>query len=322
VLKDAALLNRNLEDFASKFQMLDEKSPEIDFYLQRSDYYSALGFDDSVYRLLQEIRKTPDILPQFDQIVIDEYPTVLVVGKGHYLKEIGKQLRKDHQQIAYTQSSGSAYGITDAFQNLIPNEKSNLGWRSLADLFLGEDEQRKAVEGSLTGKPIVELLPPDFVQCQMKALTLARAVKSQESTVEAVQTELTELLGPDFANQLTQSLTAAEATVAAPDKNLPTVLLTTFKGCKGLSAGHVFIVGVHEAGMPKNNTHIDDVEISQFVVALTRTRKQCHILSNDWVYSPKGKKGEWLAAFQPSVFMNWIPKDLIEDHGKLRAKNL
>jgi ATP-dependent DNA helicase UvrD/PcrA len=34
VLKDAKLLNENLSNFAGKFQMLDEKSREIEFYLQ------------------------------------------------------------------------------------------------------------------------------------------------------------------------------------------------------------------------------------------------------------------------------------------------
>jgi ATP-dependent DNA helicase UvrD/PcrA len=73
VLKDAQLLNENLSGFTAKFQTLDEKSREIEFYLQRSDYYSAIGFDDAVYRLLKEIQNSPDILPEFDQIVIDEF---------------------------------------------------------------------------------------------------------------------------------------------------------------------------------------------------------------------------------------------------------
>jgi superfamily I DNA/RNA helicase len=445
--------------------MLDEKSREIEFYLQRSDYYSALGFDDAVYRLLREIQKSPEILPEFDQIVIDEfqdfnplevafiqelakkgdllivgdddqavyndrsaspthlrklyasgefknfdlpfcsrctevvvdatnalikrasssgylkdripkkyecfldekeadskrypkivianvttgkniakyidrevakidpadvteshiegreYPTVLVVGKRHYLKETENQLRERHPQIRYTPSSGVAYGIADAFRYLIPNDKSNLGWRILAELFLDEDEQRKIVKGSLSGKPIVELLSSQFVERLMRAIKLARAVRSQDATGEAVQDELRELLGETFANHVLQSLAQAEPPVAALDKKLPTILFTSFKGCKGLSAGHVFIVGVHDAGMPKDNNKIDDVEVSQFIVALTRTRKRCHVLSNDWVHAPHGKKG-WIDRFKASLFVEWLPKDLVEDRGQLRAKDL
>jgi len=465
VLKDAQLLNENLSNFAAKFQTLDEKSREIEFYLQRSDYYRALGFDDAVYRLLKEIRNSPDILPQFDQIVIDEfqdfnplevafieelakrgdilivgdddqavyndrsaspvhlrklylsgvfkkfdlpfcsrctevvvdvtnaviksatsagylkgrvqkkyecflddkeedskkypkiivanvttakniakhidreitkidsadiadshvegkdYPTVLVVGKRHYLKEVEKQLSARYPQLTYVASSGPAYGIVDAFKDLIPNEKSNLAWRILSELFLGEDGQRKIVEGTMSGTPIIDLLPPEFVKRHMRAVELARAVKSQESSPKAVEHEMRELVGQDFANAIFESLTEIEPPTVAVDKKAPTILFTSFKGCKGLSAGHVFIVGVHDGGMPKDNNQIDDVEIAQFVVALTRTRKQCHILSNDWVYSPKGKKGVWINAFKPSIFVDWIPKDLIENRGKLKAKD-
>ena len=127
----------------------------------------------------------------------------------------------------------------------------------------------------MSDQPFIELLPSVFVEQQIRAVELARAVKSQSSTREVVQKELNELLGQGLANQVLQSLTEPNAPVATVDKNQPTILLTSFKGCKGLSAGHVFIVGVHDGGMPRDNKHIDDVEISQFVVALTRTRKQC-----------------------------------------------
>ena len=88
-----------------------------------------------------------------------------------------------------------------------------------------------------------------------------------------------------------------------------------------MSAGHVFIVGVHNECKPKDNGDINDVEISQFIVALTRTRKRCHILSNDWWAGPRNKKG-WIPAFERSQLINWIPKRLIEDRGKLRAADL
>ena len=122
------------------------------------------------------------------------------------------------------------------------------------------------------------------------------------------------------AVQQQETIATRRQPVPAIDKKLPTVLLTSFKGCKGLSAGHVFIVGVHDGCMPKDNRHVEDVEISQFIVALARTRKQCHVLSNDWLVAPRDKKG-WIPAFEASLFVNWIPRELVEDRGKLRAKD-
>ena len=143
---------------------------------------------------------------------------------------------------------------------MIPNDKSNLGWRILAELFLDEDEQRKVIKGSLSGKPIVELLSSQFVERQMRAIKLARAVRSQDATGEAVQDELRELVGENFANHVLQSLAQAEPPVAALDKKLPTILFTSFKG--------------------------------------------------------------WIDRFKASLFVEWLPKDLVDDRGQLRAKDL
>lgn len=106
------------------------------------------------------------------------------------------------------------------------------------------------------------------------------------------------------------------------DKTKPSVLLTSFKGCKGLSAGHVFIVGANNGSIPENPHNVSDVEISQFLVALTRTRKQCHIISNKWLYQPKNNNGKWIAPYEWSDFVGLIPADLLEDLGELKARDV
>jgi ATP-dependent DNA helicase UvrD/PcrA len=204
---------------------------------------------------------------------------------------------------------------------LIPNDKSNLGWRILIELFLDEQTQRQIINASLSGKPLLDLVPTDFIKRQMRAIELARSVRSKESTFEDIGKEMKKVMGNEFASEISNFLQKADAPVPEIDRKLPTISLTSFKGCKGLSAGHVLIVGVHNGCMPKDNNHISDVEISQFVVALTRTRKQCHILSNDWWAGPRNSKG-WIARFETSLFLSWIPNELKEDRGNLRAKDL
>lgn len=464
IQKDAALLGKGVIDFTTRFRML-EQGPDIEFYVERAEYYEAEGFDDSVYRLLKEVRANPETLPEFDQIVVDEfqdfnplevafihelskksdilivgdddqavyddrsaspthlrklysssefekfelpfcsrcpqvivdatnclikramawgylsghipkayecflddkeadskkypkivtancttgrniskyihreieridqsdiaeshleggeYPTVLIVGKGHYLREIEKQLRPLHQQIAYTPSSGVAFGIVDAYSKLIPNDKSNLGWRIMTELLMDEATRQDIIKESLNGKPLIELIPADFIKRQMRPIELARSVRSKELLFETVENEMKECLGNEFTGELSNFLQKADATLPQLDKKLATICLTTFKGCKGLSAGHVFIVGVHNGCMPKDNDRIRDVEISQFIVALTRTRKRCHILWNDWWAGPVDRKGP-VPRFEPSLLLNWIPKELVDDRGSLRSADL
>ena len=106
-----------------------------------------------------------------------------------------------------------------------------------------------------------------------------------------------------------------------PDKAKPSILLSSFVGCKGLSAGHVFIVGANDGSLPKDPRDINNIEIAQFIVALTRTRKQCHIVSNRWHIAPM-MKGIFQQAFDRTSFLNWIPSELVDDRGYIRASDI
>jgi superfamily I DNA/RNA helicase len=463
---DAELLGRALSDFDTKIRTLEEDSPELAFYLGRGDYYQVVGFDDSVYRLYCELRENEEVLPNFGQIVVDEYqdfnplevafiqelakkgdilivgdddqalyedrsaspsylrqlhgageferfelpfcsrctevvvaatnqviataqahgllngripkryecymeekhqdsakypkiirascttlgvvgtyiereiasidpvdiaesqaegkeyPTVLVAGPGHYLREIHKRLAPKYPQISYTPSQAIVIDIVDAYKILITDEQSNFGWRILVDVLCDEETQKRVVIESEDGSPMRALLDANFVATHLEAIQLAYLVKVGERTVAAVQARLNELLEAS-ADAIMSWLTLGDADdQEAVDQGKPTILLTTYKGCKGLSAGHVFIVGAHDGSLPKNRNAMDDREISQFIVALTRTRKQCHVLSNKWFIAPVDGNGKFMAPFKPSPFAEWIPSALVKDLGDLAAKDL
>jgi hypothetical protein len=59
----------------------------------------------------------------------------------------------------------------------------------------------------------------------------------------------------------------------------------------------VFIVGFNNGHLPRNPKAITDEEVCQFLVGLSRTRKECHVVS------VRNFGGEWL---QESVFARWI----------------
>lgn len=466
VEKDAELLGKQLDGFDTKLRTLEEASPEVTFYLQRGDYYEVVGFDDSVYRLYKEIRSNLEILPSFDQIVVDEfqdfnplevafieeiakkgdilivgdddqavyddrsasptylrqlhaapdfekfelpfcsrcpqavvtatnriietaqqhgifkgripkryecylehkqadsikypkiilascttakvipkyihreiagigpadiaesrtegreYPTVLIVGTRQYLREVEKSLRPLYPQILYAASLEPSYGIVEAYECLLRDERSSLGWRILVELFCDGATQKWILAESEAGKPIVDLLDSGFVVKHLKAIGLVRSIRDQNQLASAVGAELKKLLDT-YADAVLTWLTQENAEEQPPlDKTKPTILLTSYKGCKGLSAGHVFVVGVHNGSIPRNKNNIKDVEVSQFIVALTRTRKQCHIVSVEWLIGPKDNMGNYVPPFEASPFVQWIPSGLIEDRGKLKAKDM
>ena len=166
------------------------------------------------------------------------------------------------------------------------------------------------------------LVNRDFRARHLKALSIIGEVHSRGSASRADRAELKRLLG-SYAKILIEHFTLVpENEPARMNKSNPKILLTSFKGCKGLSAGHVFMVGVHAGSIPKDQTNITDVEISQFIVALTRTRKRCHILSDLWFRSPKDKMGRWLQPHTESLFISWLPQHLMDNRGILKSQDL
>jgi superfamily I DNA/RNA helicase len=79
------------------------------------------------------------------------------------------------------------------------------------------------------------------------------------------------------------------------DHYRPRIKLTSFEGSKGLSAQHVFVVGMHDGELPRNPASVQDLEICKFIVALTRTRKQCHVL---WMTRFSGQRPGERAALE------------------------
>ena len=70
---DAVIFGLKLNDLDGAFQRLEEDSNEVAFYLERGDYYEAISFNDSVFRLYRAINDGALELPYFTQIVVDEF---------------------------------------------------------------------------------------------------------------------------------------------------------------------------------------------------------------------------------------------------------
>jgi superfamily I DNA/RNA helicase len=97
-----------------------------------------------------------------------------------------------------------------------------------------------------------------------------------------------------------------EQTRAEENSEIPSIVCTTLVGAKGLSAGHVFIVGFNDGHFPQHPEAITDEDICKFIVGLSRTRKQCHLVSC-------GRFGA--ERLSPSSFLDWV-RPLVE-HRKI-----
>ena len=216
------------------------------------------------------------IAEQIDAIPADEIveahevkcPTVLVIGPIQYLRQIRSYLDANGYQCE-PPSPGEPVRVRreEGLVILRAERHSNLGWRIL-----------------------LETDNPPF-----QAEVIRAAVGDRVSLFEAIP--------PEYLDRISTEAEAYEEPAdAAPlavehDPARPTIKFASFEGSKGLSAQHVFIVGLHEGDLPRRPAAVDDLEVCKMIVAITRTRKQCQILyTRRWGNTRK----------RPSSFLSWI----------------
>lgn len=464
--EDALYLGLELSEFDEKFELLQEDSEEIGFYLTRGDYYEAVSFNDSVYRLYKLLLEDDSVLPAFNQILIDEfqdfnplevafinelekkgnilivgdddqavydyrnasssylrrkynskeyeifelpfctrcpevvvkacnnflssavtmghlrsriqkryecfidakidenekykkiitaycttgamvakyikhfilkidddeiaeswkegneYPTVLIVGPGHYLKLMFEKLQSDFPQIQFEQSTETTLNQFIAYDILLKNQDHNLGWRLLINFHLDEDGIREVIGLSNDGALIKDILDAEFIGKHLRIIEKIRVIQNGEELEQAAIEELNQDTDGHAEAFIDYFEPKEELPEIEIDKSKPSILLKTFVGCKGLSSGFTFIIGANNGSIPKDPSNITEFEISQFLVAMTRTRKQCHIISDQWFIAPVDREGNFIPRSGKTRFLQWLPSESIEDKGTLSAKEI
>ena len=193
----------------------------------------------------------------------DHEPVALIIGSKPYLPQVEEHLiavglLADEKEIEPPPRERALKLLKD-------DPDSNLGWRII--LSLGDDQEtarcvREAYEKSLS-------LGDTFSE-EERAAVLKEAAEFQPVVIE-------ETARPETAMN---------------------ILTKTYEGSKGLSAQHVFLLGLHAGDLPRNAEAVTDMEICKFLVGLTRTKKKCTIIVT--------KMFGGLNSKTPSVFLKWI----------------
>ncbi|MBS4051434.1 MAG: ATP-dependent helicase [Methylomonas sp.] len=74
VKEDAKLLLDRDIDFDFIFNNRDDENADIGFYKRRKDYYDKhYGYSDVIFGIVKQFEKTPDKVPSYQQVVVDEF---------------------------------------------------------------------------------------------------------------------------------------------------------------------------------------------------------------------------------------------------------
>ena len=149
---DEQILFGRKSNFNEAFQCLIEGDGRIDFYINRANFYNAVGFNDSVYRVLQYFKSGSGEPPRYEQVVIDEFQDfnrlevafieemekvnpILIVGDDDqaiydwknassvFIREKAKDY--DYERFELPYCSRCTEVIVDAVDNIITHAKAN-----------------------------------------------------------------------------------------------------------------------------------------------------------------------------------------------------
>jgi len=231
------------------------------------------------------------------------FPTVLVIGPKQFASRVYEHLFSEFEDVKYKISTQPEVRLIDGYLRLMNDPASRLGWRILLSV-LRPDGWAESVNGALSGGlELADLIERSFVEHHLSvAEVLNRLVVEDEASAEDLSAAVaaTGLEFGELLEELGIGPTAPEEDSPEDPVDLstvPQILVTSLLGAKGLQASHVYVVGLNEGHFPLANGDPSEDEVCQLLVALTRGRLSCTLVST-------GRFGaDWL---QDSVFVEWL----------------
>jgi len=224
-----------------------------------------------------------------------------VVGPFHFVRRVYRELKKQHKDVDLKGSPPVCVSIVDGYSKIAQNDSSQLGWRIViyCDPFEGCDQ---VVSESVSANIELALaIPGRYRSRHLAVAQLVEKARSGDKLSKKEQQEVASAIGCEIDNLKTllggpsaEEMGDVETRAVG---ELPNILCTSLLGSKGLSANHVFIVGMNNGHFPQNPSAITDTEACQLIVGLARARKQCFVVSC-------GRFGREEPT--PSIFLHWI----------------
>lgn len=240
--------------------------------------------------------------------------TVLIAGHPYYLDQINCYLKRRKEWLIFSEykkrkPASEKVTILEGYKILLNKDHfSNLGWRILLECEHIENLKAVFKKAINNERRLYGCLPKTFIKKHEQVLKILESVKTNAVLDKYDKKVLKSMFKEEIdylRTYLAKDDEKEDATKKDKDINSLSIILTTYVGCKGLSAGYVFATGLNEGNLPRNNRNPTDIEICQFIVILARTIKKCYLLS-------VGRFGGSFAGY-PSAFINWIDEKHIRD---------
>lgn len=241
------------------------------------------------------------------------YPTALVIGPNPFLERAYQEITKRFPHAEVKTATQVAIDPLDGYRLVARDESSRLGWRIILACEPCDGMDTLLATALSENTELSDGLPDAYRARHLETVRLLRAFIENELEEDDVQ-RLCAAVGRS-ADELREDLALADKVEEEPDAGeeappedgehtgAPTIVCTSLVGAKGLSAGYVYIVGFNNGHLPRDPRSITDDEVCAFVVGLSRTRKECHVVSC-------GRLGN--QPLRTSAFASWIARQTRE----------
>lgn len=240
-----------------------------------------------------------------------DHATALVIGPTHWIGPIYKFLLDQFADVRFQVSEEVKMGLLDGYRLLARDKRSRLGWRVLIHLDPCESvgDVLRAVHEE--DAELTDLLPDEyrgrhlpFVETVAKLLDDEEPGEEEAAALVAALGMSLDHLADELAGNPAEPDDLEEGGPGGGEADGPSVICTTLVGAKGLSAEHVFIVGMNNGVFPRDPAAVTDDEVCKLIVGVSRTRKACHLVScGRWAGPPYEK---------PSCFFDWLGDIAVE----------
>jgi superfamily I DNA/RNA helicase len=253
--------------------------------------------------IAQQIARIPEVDIAVSRA--EGYPTALVIGPNPFLGRAYAVVREHYPGARMKTRERFSVKLLDGYGRIAVDEQSRLGWRIVAHCTPPPAWRKALGEALESDVDLVARLPQNYVE---EHLRLARLVgllikegflspEDEQAVCAAVDRPIEEVRAHLALESIDRGVDAENTGTDESDQDSPDIFFTSLVGAKGLSAEHVFIVGLNNGHLPSRVTAISDDEVCAFLVGLSRTRKRCHLISYRFAFS---------GGLQKSVFLDWV----------------
>jgi hypothetical protein len=234
----------------------------------------------------------------------EKHPTALVIGPPYFVSAVAEFLQQRGHQVDFRLSKPRPIDIADAYRLIAADAKSRLGWR-IVHAVRPCDKVKAELALVIVGDG--DLAAAFCAACNedhSAHVALARRIFEGDQLSPGDEAMLRQRLEEDGDLRARLTGWSDEEPEREWDETRPLIVCASLIGSKGLSAEHVFVVGLNDGDFPRDPQAVTPTEVCELVVALSRTRKACHLVSCR-------RFGAQLRS--PSTFLGWLG-DAVESH--------